>query len=97
MPRPEPAEDATFPVYRVQAVCSNKACGRKGLTNTFKKYPEGTVITTKCSMCVKSWETTVKQFYRHQPLGVIRSKGTDRDKPKHTPLEHEPHWTEKLP
>ena len=98
MPRTiEPTEDATFPIYRVRAVCSNKACGRKGWTNTFKKYPEGTVITTKCSMCVKSWEASVKGFYGQQPLGVIRAKRTKRDEPEHKPLEHKPHWTEKIP
>lgn len=95
MPRAEPTEDATFPVYRVQAVCSK--CGKKGSTKALQKYPKDTVITTPCSACVKSWEKRVDQFHGQQALGTIRSKGADRDKPEHTPLEHEPHWTEKLP
>ncbi len=97
MPRSEPTEDATFPVYRVRAVCSNKECGRKGWTNTLKKYPKGTVITTKCSACVKSWQTSVKQFYdQPRPLGVMHTKRTKQE-PEHKPLETKPHWTEKLP
>ena len=93
MPRTEPAEDATFPVYRVQAVCSNPDCGKKGWTKALQNYPKDTVITTPCSLCVKSWETRVEQFHNPRPLGTIRSKGA-KDEPG--PREHKPHWTDDL-
>ena len=92
MPRTEPTEDATFPVYRVRAVCSK--CGRKGWTNALQKYPKDAVITTPCSTCVKSWQASIEALH-HQPLGVMRTNR--QQKPEHKPLEHEPHWTEKLP
>ncbi|KKL09527.1 hypothetical protein LCGC14_2564950 [marine sediment metagenome] len=94
MPRTEPAEDATFPVYRVQAVCSNPDCGKKGWTKALQNYPKDTVITTPCSSCVKSWETRVERFHGQQPLGVIRSKGARDPEPERTPREHKPHWTD---
>ena len=91
MPRTEPTEDATFPVYRVKAVCPK--CGRKGWTKGLQNYPKGTVITTSCSRCVKSWEASVEQF-QHRSLGVIRSKGAKQDEPERKPREHKPHWTD---
>ncbi|KKL27154.1 hypothetical protein LCGC14_2388030 [marine sediment metagenome] len=94
MPRAEPTADATFPVYRVRAVCS--VCDKKGWTNSLQKYPKDTVITTPCSTCVKTWERRVAQFHS-KPLGLIRSKGAKQAEPEHNPREHEPHWTEKLP
>ncbi len=93
MPRAEPTEDATFPVYRVQAKCSNPECGRKGWTKALQKYPEGTVIETPCSSCVKSWEARIDSLHRHQGLGTLRSNRTQQDKPKPR-LEH---WTDRLP
>ncbi len=90
MPRTEPTEDATFPVYRVQAVCSNPECGRKGWTKALKKYPEGTVIETPCSACVKTWEAGLEQLGQPRPLGVMRTNRT-RDEE----AEHKPHWTDR--
>ncbi len=93
MPRPEPAEDAEFPVYRVRAVCANEACGRKGWTKALAPYPEGTVISTPCRDCVGEWEARVDVHHR-RPLELVKAK---RRKPEHKPREHQPHWTEKLP
>ena len=93
MPRTEPSEDATFPVYRVQAVCSK--CGKKGWTKALKQYPEGTVITTPCSMCVKTWEAGIEKLGKARPLGVMRTDRKRQDEPEHKPREYEPHWTDK--
>jgi len=76
MPRTEPTEDATFPVYRVQAVCLR--CGRKGETKALMPYPKDTVIGTLCSRCVKSWEISVEAL-EHRPLGVMHTNRTNRD------------------
>ncbi len=95
MPRTEPVEDATFPLYRVKAVCSNETCSRKGWIKTFHHYPEGTVIRTHCSRCVDRWEAGLRKL-QLQSLGILRAKG-QQDKPEHSPLEHKPHWTEKIP
>lgn len=93
MPRAEPTEDATFPVYRVKAVCSK--CGKKGWTNSLQKYPKDTVITTPCSTCVQSWETHVEGFRSPRPLGDFRSKG--QAEPERRPREHKPHFTDGFP
>ena len=92
MPRTEPTEDATFPVYRVQALCPK--CGKKGETKALKKYPKDTVIETLCSLCVKSWEAGVKQLSQSQGLGVIRAGRKSQDEPEHNQREHKPHWTD---
>ena len=91
MSRATPTEDATFPVYRVNAVCPT--CGRKGQTNSLQQYPKDTVIKTACSKCVQSWERQVARF-DSRPLGVIRAKGAKQDQPEHNPREHKPHWTD---
>ncbi len=91
MPRAEPIEDATFPVYRVKATCPK--CGRKGWTNSLQNYPKGTVIKTRCSKCVQSWERRVAQFHS-RPLGVIRAKAAKQAEPEHNPREYKPHWTD---
>ena len=92
MPRTEPTEDATFPVYRVQALCPK--CGKKGETKARKKYPKDTVIETLCSLCVKSWEAGVEQLRISQGLGVIRTGRKSQDEPEHKPREYKPHWTD---
>ena len=93
MPRSQPSEDATFPVYKVQAKCPK--CGKQGETKALKKYPEGTVIETACSMCVKTWEASVEQLGKARPLGVMRTDRKRQDEPEHKPREYEPHWTDK--
>ena len=92
MPRTQPTEDATFPVYRVQAKCPK--CGKQGETKAFKKYPKDTVIEAKCSACVTSWEASVKQLGKPRPLGEMRTKRKGQDEPEHKPREHKPHWTD---
>ena len=92
MPRTEPSEDATFPVYRVQALCPK--CGKKGETKALKKYPKDTVIETLCSLCVKSWEAGVERLSQSQGLGVMHTNRTRRDEPEHKPLEKKGHWTD---
>ncbi len=91
MSRAEPTEDATFPVYRVQAKCSK--CGKKGWTKALKKYPKGTVIETPCSVCVKSYEASVERLEQQRPLGVLRAD-RKKDEPEHKPREYKPHWTD---
>ena len=93
MSRTEPTEDATFPVYRVQAQCPK--CGKKGETKALKQYPEGTVIETACSGCVKTWEASVDKLCQSRPLGVMRTDRKRQDEPEHKPREYEPHWTDK--
>ena len=92
MSRTQPTEDATFPVYRVQAKCPK--CGKKGETKALKHYSEGTVITTPCSRGVGNWEARLKQLGKPRPLGEMRTKRKAQDKPEHNPREHKPHWTD---
>jgi hypothetical protein len=93
MPRTEPTEDATFPVYRVQAKCPK--CGKKGWTKAFKHYPKGTVIQTLCSLCIGSWEASVDKLCQPRSMGVMRTNRKSQDEPEHKPREHEPHWTDR--
>ena len=95
MPRPEPVEDAEFPVYRVRAVCSNDTCGRKGWTKALREYPKGTVISTPCTDCVKSWEARVDVSHR-RPLELVKARLRNKAEPERKPLESKPHWTDKL-
>lgn len=97
MPRSEPAEHADFPVHRVQAVCANadrlipmETCGRTGWTRAVMPYAEGTVISTPCSDCVERWQAKVAALQGPR-LKILRAK------PERKPLEHKPHWTDKLP
>ncbi len=87
MSRSEPTEGTDFPVYRVQAKCR---CGREGWTKSFRKDPEGTVISATCYGCVEKRKARVVEFenarFAHK---------TPKPEPK--PLEHKPHWTDKLP
>ena len=92
MSRTQPTEDATFPVYRVQAKCPK--CGKKGETKAFKKYPKDTVIDAKCSACVTSWEASVDKLCQPRPVGEMRAKRKKQDEPEHNPREHKPHWTD---
>ena len=93
MPRSQPSEDATFPVYKVQAKCPK--CGKQGETKALRQYPDGTVIDAKCSGCVKTWEAGVKRLGKPRPLGEMRTKRKGQDKPEPKPREYEPHWTDK--
>ena len=92
MPRTEPREDATFPVYRVQAQCPK--CGKKGETKALMQYPKDTVITTPCSGCVKTWEAGIDKLGQPRPLGTMRTDRKRQDEPEHNPLEKEGHWTD---
>lgn len=87
MPRTEPKEDAEFPVYKVRAVCANKACGRKGWTKALRPYPKGTEISTLCRDCIGRWEARVEAL--GPPLKLVT--------PERKPFVDKPHWTEKLP
>ena len=97
MSRTQPTEDATFPVYRVQAKCPK--CGKQGETKALKHYSEGPVITTPCSRCVGNWEARLKQLGKHRPLGEMRTKRQHdtregQDARGHKPREYKPHWTD---
>ena len=72
MSRTQPTEDATFPVYRVQAKCPK--CGKQGETKALKHYSEGTVITTPCSRCVGNWEARLQQLGKPRPLREVRGE-----------------------
>ena len=84
MPRSQPSEDATFPVYKVQAKCPK--CGKQGETKALRQYPDGTVIEAKCSACVKTWEASVKRLGKPRPLGEMRTKR------QHDPSKKEGAW-----
>ena len=72
-PATEPSDE--FPVYRTKAKC--KTCGKEGKCNSFKQYPEGTVLTVDCGACVEEYEARVDKMHRI-PMERVKHRATEK-------------------